>query len=194
MDTIRYKIAPSLLVVFVLAFLYVQQNANTASQDSRPDDTPAAEINTRLQSPEPNVQETSTALAVANLQSGDNSTGANNGTISLDEILNRAAISTDNNVFPQQYRVDIATTALLTDAISRLDKDKLELHVFSAECYEALNECRVHYQASDSLVLHLMASFAGMSQIFDHATESGDTVLMIRYTPVGAANDSGTDN
>lgn len=181
------KIAASLLVVFMLAVLYVQQDTTTAKPDNQPDTIAAAAQN---------VQQTSTAPAEDNAQNGDelseqdppqgveNLTDVNKGSIPLDEILSRVAISKDNNVFPQQYQLDITTTARLTDAISYLDKDQLELHVFSAECYEILNECRVHYQANDSLVLHLMGDFEGMSQIADHVTESGDTVLMIGYKPL----------
>lgn len=191
------KIAASLLVVFLLAVLYVQQDTTTAKPDNQPDTIAAAAQN---------VQQTSTAPAEDNAQNGDelseqdppqgveNLTDVNNGTISLDEILSRVAISQDSNVFPQQYQVDIATTALLTDAISYLDKDELELHVFSAECYEILNECRVHYQANDSLVLHLMGDFEGMIQIADHVTESGDTVLMIGFKPIDTQQEGRADN
>ena len=191
------KIAASLLVVFMLAVLYVQQDTTTAKPDNQPDTKAAAKLN---------VQQTSTAPAEDNAQNGDelseqdppqgveNLTDVNKGSIPLDEILSRVAISKDNNVFPQQYQLDITTTARLTDAISYLDKDELELHVFSAECYEILNECRVHYQANDSLVLHLMGDFEGMSQIADHVTESGDTVLMIGYKPLDTLQEGRTDN
>ena len=191
------KIAASLLVVFMLAVLYVQQDTTTAKPDNQPDTIAAAAQN---------VQQTSTAPAEDNAQNGDelsekdppqgveNLTDVNKGSIPLDEILSRVAISKDNNVFPQQYQLDITTTARLTDAISYLDKDELELHVFSAECYEILNECRVHYQANDSLVLHLMGDFEGMSQIADHVTESGDTVLMIGYKPIDTQQEGRADN
>ena len=191
------KIAASLLVVFMLAVLYVQQDTTTAKPDNQPDTIAAAAQN---------IQQTSTAPAEDNAQNGDelseqdppqgveNLTDVNKGSIPLDEILSRVAISKDNNVFPQQYQLDITTTARLTDAISYLDKDELELHVFSAECYEILNECRVHYQANDSLVLHLMGDFEGMSQIADHVTESGDTVLMIGYKPIDTQQESRADN
>ena len=191
------KIAASLLVVFMLAVLYVQQDTTTAKPDNQPDTIAAAAQN---------VQQTSTAPAEDNAQNGDelseqdppqgveNLTDVNKGSIPLDEILSRVAISKDNNVFPQQYQLDITTTARLTDAISYLDKDQLELHVFSAECYEILNECRVHYQANDSLVLHLMGDFEGMSQIADHVTESGDTVLMIGYKPLDTQQEGRAEN
>lgn len=191
------KIAASLLVVFLLAVLYVQQDTTTAKPDNQPDTIAAAAQN---------IQQTSTAPAEDNAQNGDelseqdppqdveNLTDVNKGSIPLDEILSRVAISKDNNVFPQQYQLDITTTARLTDAISYLDKEELELHVFSAECYEILNECRVHYQANDSLVLHLMGDFEGMSQIADHVTESGDTVLMIGYKPLDTQREGRADN
>lgn len=198
------KVTALLIVLFMLVVLYLQQGPATARSDSLPDGVAATNIDPA--SADSDVQHNSAAPVVANAPHDDerteterpegveSSTGVNDGTISLDEILSRIAISQDDNVFPQQYQVDIATTALLTDAISYLDKDELELHVFSAECYEVLNECRVHYQANDSLVLHLMGDFEGMSQIGDQITESGDTVLKIAYRPAQTQQQSRADN
>lgn len=199
------KIAALLLVVLVPVVLYVQQDTTAARPDKAADNLAAAELNTHLASPGPDEQSASAAPAVADENSGNNAgeqqpsegsdkaTGADGDSISLDEILSRIHISKDNNVFPQQYQLDIATTARLTDLISQLDKDQLQLHVFSAECYHTLNECRVHYQANDSLVLYFMGKFEGMIQVGDHVTESGDTVLMIGYRPVDADNNSRAD-
>lgn len=191
----KLKVVISLMLLVVLIFLYQQQAVKTARAGGEPVSPASVALNVHPAPAEPDSQDNIATIAVSNAKRSDdvtekqtsqnveNSTGADDGAISLDEILSRVAISQDENVFPQQYQVDIATTARLNDIMSHLDKDKLQLHVFSAECYEVLNECRVHYQANDSLVLYLMGSFEGMSQIGDQITESGDTVLKIAYRP-----------
>lgn len=194
-----------LMLLAILAFLYLQQDVKSARVASMSDSQAGVATKPEPALAQPDAQANSAAIAVSNATGSDNpteeqptenvedATGSDDGTISLEEILSRIHISQDNTVFPQQYQVDMATTARLTELLSLLDKDPLQLHVFSAECYQTLNECRVHYQANDSLVLYLMGKFEGMMQIGDHVTESGDTMLMIGYRPLDAESESGAD-
>ena len=204
MNANRFIASILLLGLIVLVLLCINQDSDDIQFSSRSDNT-AVTPTAYQASPLAGIQDTSAARATTNVQSSsdpsaenplqrsETASGADDGTISLDEILSRMPKTPGSNVFPQQYQIDIETTALLTDVISHLDKDALELHVFSAECYEELNECRVHYQANDSLVLYLMGRFEGMSLIGDHVTESGDTVLMIEYRPLREDKLSGAD-
>ena len=201
----KLTVVIALMLLVVLAFFYLPKDVQTSQVGSEPKSQASVATNLHPAPAQPDTQDNNAAIAATKATNRDDhtekqpsqnlesATDADGDTISLEEILSRIHISQDNNVFPQQYQVDMAATARLTELISQLDKDQLQLHVFSAECYHTLNECRVHYQANDSLVLYLMGKFEGMIQIGDQVTESGDTVLMIGYKPLDAANESGAD-
>ncbi|WP_337880694.1 hypothetical protein [Rheinheimera sp.] len=209
--TLATYLTPAILLIALAVVGTKSKDATSAAGVTAPatsvhlpaDESSLVSTNREQKAPAPEVATSATAADLpAEASSSTDSVGMKNvageksdlgsetkqshqdGSISLDEIMSRATTSTVQTVFPENDELDFGKTATLNQLLDGLDKEAQGLHVFSAECYQVLKECRVHYLSEHSLTLQLMATMDGMSSIADHVTESGDTILIIRFHPV----------